>query len=231
MNDIFLIDDENNQIPLHKKEIKTLTEYNVPNYIFMYGEYFQIDYLIELFTDMTFYNTLKCDGKSASHIIMNNTKQKLIQNVSLKTIDSYIENNRDANFLMYGSYPKALKFGFMSMIPKNLHKAEIIKHFYTKQMMLNHLKLEKCFDMLDNEKEIDLVIYGKLSGKIKVSIESYMVKTLFVSQETLSKLKSHIDSDYFNFEIVMIEKLEEGDISERLMNDFKGVIGIARYRI
>jgi RNase P/RNase MRP subunit POP5 len=57
-----------------------------------------------------------------------------------------------------------------------------------------------------------------------------MLKTLFIHESVYKKFRRHY-SDYINFEVIEIKKLEHGDISDRLLNDFNCCVGELYYAI
>jgi hypothetical protein len=93
-------------------------------------------------------------------------------------------------------------------------------------MKTNHTILQERLQDIQNEKKVDLYVFGKLKFEIKDAIESYSIKELFIQKEKYEKLRSWIDHDAFNFKVYFIHKLENGDVGDQFIQNYNGVMGI-----
>jgi hypothetical protein len=228
-NSIYLVHKEVEHIKLTKKKVKILREYGIKNYIFLFDNYFHIEYLKKLFTDFKFYDVIEFDRNSCSHYIINSTKRKVIKSIDCKDVINYVDKlNRKC--LLHGTNTILKNLNINHYIfNKKLHKDDIINIFIKEEMKVNHIKLEKCLNMFTNEKELDKLVYGKIEKDIKEAIEYYKVKQLFVHKNIIDKVKSIASVDCFNFDLIEIDKIEDNDISDILLNQYNGVIGITYY--
>jgi hypothetical protein len=94
----------------------------------------------------------------------------------------------------------------------------------------NHLLLEKRLKELSNPNtNLDLFVFGKLKKEILESIESYSLKELYIEERKLEILKGCLDESYFNFKIIPIISIKEGDIGSKFIEEYKGLMGIKYY--
>lgn len=230
---IILIGKDVDEIKLTKKQVKTINEYNIPQYIFLYGNTYDINYVNDLFTNFDFYNVIEIQQKKITHTLLNKTKIKKISNFTFKTIDLFNKyiNNVDDRCLIHGTSSILKKIKYIKHIVQNkkLQNNEIIDMFNQMKITENHKELGKCFDMLGRKKDMHLVIYGRWDVEIKEAIEQYRVKQLFCSIPILQKLKNIIPSGCFNFIVTKIEQLENNDIGHKLIHSYDGAIAIAYY--
>lgn len=234
LNSIYLVGNKIENIKLSKNEQSVLKEYNVAKYTFMYDSCFHIDYLIDIFTNFTFFDVIVLEKKSAEHYLLNENKRKIIKQFSCSKesdLTNYITENITGKCFVHGQNMilKNLSFCDHIFVYKKLVDSDIFDIFAKEEMKIKHIDLQKCFDMISNEKQVHLVIYGKLGKDIKEAIEQYRIKKLFVHQKVLNKLKDMISEEYFNFDLVEISSLENKDIGQILMDQYDGAIGIAYY--
>ena len=232
-NHILLVNDSVIQIPLHKKYIKILNDYNIKNYTFIYDNHFHIDYLINLFTDFTFYNSILLNNKTLHHSLLNSTKYKIIKQLTCNNSKDLLHYIQQINspLIIHGTsqLSKNINIPNCTVFNKKLHNNDIISIFKTNQMKLSHIKLSNCINMINNKKQLHLIIYGKLDNEIKFAIENYRIKTLFYYTHYYNNLLSIIHNDYLNFELIPIDYISSNDICHTLVNNYNGFIGIAYY--
>ena len=76
--------------------------------------------------------------------------------------------------------------------------------------------------------EDHLFVFGKISD-IQQAIEEYRIKELYTTSDIIKELKNNIDKDCFNFNIVVVDKLESGDMGDQLKTKYGGAFGISYY--
>ena len=94
------------------------------------------------------------------------------------------------------------------------------------EMLNNHTLLQHYMNNLTNPKYIDLFVFGKLKVEIKEAIENYQLKELFIEKRKLEKLKEILPEDCFNFNIYLIEAIEQGDVADQFINSYNGLLGV-----
>lgn len=234
LNSIFLLGKKIECIKLTKKYTNILNEYNISNYQLFHDNYFKIDYLDDLFTNFIFYDVLYLDKKIGKHYILNKNKKKEMKTfVCVKELDltTYINKNIKKRCLINGNniILKNYKLKNNFIINKRLKDDDILDIFVKEEMKEKHEELQKCFDMIKNEKDLHLIVYGKLTKEIKEAVENYRLKKLFIHNKYLQKLKQIVSEDCFNFDLIIIDNIDNNDIGQKLIDEYNGVIGISYY--
>ena len=62
--------------------------------------------------------------------------------------------------------------------------------------------------------------------EIKDAIEAYSLKELYIEERKLDLLKDILEPEYFNFKIILIKSFQAGDIGDKFITDYKGLMGI-----
>lgn len=238
LNAIFLVGSEIQHLPLNKKQQQLLKEYNVKPYQFWNDTYYNISYLVDVFTNHEFVQVISIQKHTLLHRELNLYKHKQIKETNFpkdsfsEKVDNYLQQLNKEVVLMGDiqtlkhklKYTKILYHSLKILSPKQLCQVYEIGKVkkYTP-------KLQELFQKLENPHELHLVIYGSLEGDIKESIEGYRVKRLFLHQKVETKFTQLIEPSYLNFDICKMRTLESGDISDKLLHDYGGVIAEAYY--
>jgi len=244
ISSIFFVGEFLIEIKLTQENVKTAIEYKFPQYFLKTENYFLIDYIIDLFFNFNFIYTFQLNNASLNITKINKNKEKEIKNLKIIKENNIIEeidlireeNNYKENIILYGTSPLLNKLTIINnlknvIIKKDNYSRELLYQIYEdEKMKKNHELLEKKLGDLQNEKtNIDLYVFGKLKIEIKEAIESYLLKELYIDEEKLNKLKIFIDDSFFNFTIIPIRKLENGDIADNFIKDYNGIMGIKYY--
>ena len=239
INNIFLIHENIINHVLTKDEINNARLYNFQKLYVTLDIFFHIDYFIDLFYNFNFIYTIKLNKNELKIIKMNKYKEKELEKYKISSeqkIIDIIEDIRKDNkeiIIIYGISQ------FINKIPitknilvhnENLNREEIYKLYENDIIKKNNILLEKRLDDILNEKtNLDLYIFGKLKFEIKDAIESYLIKELYIEDKKLDKLKSLVDNSLFNFKIIEIKSLENGDIAEQFIKNYNGIMAIKYY--
>ena len=226
---IFLLENQVHSIKLSKKQLSLLREYNVRKYTFTYGDRFDIDYLQDVLTNMKLYNVFYCNNNTIEHKYMNTNKYKTIKSLNSDKFEEYIKTNKINKYVITGlsSIINKLKDSNAIILKGNVDKKIIIEEFKKEEMKIIHKNLQITIDMLQNENVMNKIVYGK--KEIGIAIEGYMIKELFVHKNKYKKFKKKVKKEYINFTLNKVETLEKGDISDILLNDYGGYIGVKYY--
>lgn len=232
INNIFLINDDIHVYKLSKKDINLLREYNKEKNYIICDNTFKLEHIRDFFTNFNYYHVFACNKLSVKYNNITKTKSKTILHKTCKTeneLNTFINDTiSNQKYLIYGKSTLLKKYEY-PIFNKNLTHDEIINEIENKEMEKNHLKLENAFNLLEDERKMHLVVYGKIKIEIKEAIEEYRIKELYCHEKRLHILKRQASKEYFNFPITIIKKLHDGDISEKLLNDYRGAIGISYY--
>lgn len=242
VSSIFLIDDKIIEFKLSDQNIKTAIEYKFSQFFLRTDNHFWTDYIFDLFCNFLFIYTIHLSNNNSLIISqINKNKEKNVKRLKITKENDLFEeidgirkeHNYKDNIILYGNsllFNKIENFNNIKNIiirKENFNREELYEIYENEKMKINHELLKKRLDDLQNEKtNIDLYIFGKLKFEIKDAIESYIIKELYIEEEKLNKLKNFVDSSFFNFNIIPLRKLENGDIVDKFINDYNGIMGI-----
>ncbi len=232
VNRILLVSDSINQIDLTQEQINVLKEYQCEKYVFIYDNYFHIDYLTDLLTNFNFVDAIQVMNKEIVHLLINKTKSKQKKKTKMQTqkdLIDYIKQNVTSNCIIHGNsfLLKDLHIDHHIIVNKLLASDNLLELHNRTLMKVAHDGLIECFDALANEKTMHLIIYGE--DEVRQRITNFEIKKLFCHVDVIETLKKTIDPTCFNFELVEIYSLQNGDIASKLLNDYKGLIGFSYY--
>lgn len=231
LNNLFLLGNDINNFVLTKEDILELTEFKIKNIIFLNGESFNIEYINDLLNNKDYNYILHVDNKTLELIKFTKIKKRILDKVTSSNLDieKYIKDNKLNNLsLIYGisSLIKNIKIDNIDIIHKNITILEILDIIYKKKMLLRHRELKKYLLLLNQEKTIHRVRFGK---EIPYSIRNLELKILFCTNKRKQKIMTNFSKDLINFEIIEIDSLEKNDIGYDLINKYKSAIGITYY--
>ena len=240
INKIYLLGDTIIEYELNKKEIEVAQLYNFINIFYKCNIYFYIDYFIDIFYNLNFNYYIKINKNELFTYQFNKNKEKILYNCKitseLKIIEEY--NNIRLKYkdliIIHGN---SVFINKIKNMEDKLNDIYIQNEFLSKEdcyevyennvMIKNHLLLDNKLKELNNDKcNTDIFLFGKLKMEIKEAIESYLLKELYIEDKKLEKLKTFIDESYFNFKIIPIKTIKEGDIGSIFIKDYNGIMGI-----
>ena len=234
INNIFLVGDDIIVYPLKKKEIATLCEYNIKDYLFYFDTYFKVEYLVNVLTNFDFTNSIVLSSGQLSFAKLNKYKKKYIfkkKCKNIKDLEDFIKETDIVSGVISGQnniIKKYTKNGF-AIYNTNLSDNEIFDKVKDNKMIVSHKELEDLFSTFRDESKFHLLLLGRLDKDIKEAIECYQVKMLYCHTEKLKELKSQCSKECYNFTIIEINKVCDNDISMKLLNDYGGVVGVKYY--
>jgi hypothetical protein len=228
INYIYLVGPEMHDLELTKKQVNMLKEYNIKSLFYEYSDRYNINYIDKLFNDFDFYKVAEIDKKKITFFDMNSTK--------IKKLNSETVNNQQELLDFMGKFDlvhgnSTLLKGLVCDKPnfnKRLSPEEIVEEIEKIIIRVNQKKLDELLNNITNPKYEDKIFFG--GNETKKYTEQSMVKTLFIHESVYKKF-NRIYAEYINFEVVEIRKLEHGDISDRLLNDYNCCVGELYYAI
>jgi hypothetical protein len=171
------------------------------------------DYLEDVFVNQDLKHAVFCEKNKMTH--QEGTLHKCRD---VETIMDW--STMEDSFVVYGKNvsPKLVPIPKMlAILPKNLSWQEVIAEFEKKEKLEIHARLAKTIDKMNHPKECNLLLYKK---DIPTAMEEYSIKELFI----LRKEKELIESA--NCKVWIVDSIDRGDISDKLENDFAGMIGV-----
>jgi hypothetical protein len=219
---------------LSKDNIRILNEWQIPSFVFRYGEFFDIDYLNGLLFDESYYDIINITNKKVIHTHLGKEKKKTIfdKEVSEFDLDNYIKENVNVNSrcLVHGvsSIVKSYKpiNTDILVFQKNLSDEQISNEFQKQKMRKVHEKVNELLGHLHNEKMSHRVLVGK---DIQKAIQYSGIETLYCSTKMLEKILIKVPKDLQTFNIVEVVSLEKGDVGTVLEESYMGLLGITYF--
>lgn len=230
LNTVFLVGSSINEFIITKPQLNLLHGYQVPKIIVRNDNNYDIDYLNDLLNNDDYYNIIQLKNNELKHYQITKTKRKLVKTVeekSLKILDHLPADK--SRLLIHGSSGLLKNFALDTtpVYKTHLTDHEIFEVFNKIQSQKNHQRLDKeVFILLQKDPTDSKILVGDTLVK---HIKDMNVKTLFGTPLKIKKLKELFDSDLLNFELVEINKLETGDIGDRLHTNYRGLIGVSYY--
>ena len=242
INSIFLLHDKIIEYKLTKEDVDNAKYFKFLNVQIYSDTFFYIDYFIDLFLNFNFIYSIKVNKNDYSITKFNKNKEKEIENSKVSNEDKMMElienirknNNYKDLIIIYGKsiLISKLENKIKNVVLSNdfLNRESLYNLYENEVMKKNHLLLKEKLEALKNEKtNLDLYVFGKLKFEIKESIESYLIKELYIEDKKLEKLKTFVDDSFFNFKIIPIKSIEDGDIAYNFIRDYNGIMGIKYY--
>lgn len=231
INAIFFIDDTIKCFNLIKKEISVCQNWEINNIIMKYNDSFEIDYLYDLLYNIKLTNVIQINNKVLHHFHYNTTKIKKIKKIEifdLNHVENYI-NNIDCG-IIYGisSYLKKINNNKWIIKSGKMTKEQILEIMLENEVTVIQQKLEtEVFNNLTNPKYNNLFVFGKKN--VQTAIDDCLLKELYITKKLKQKLEKNISKDKLNFTIYQLAKLKNNDITDVLIKDYGGLVGVYYY--
>jgi len=224
INMIYLVSPEEiNSFNLSKDQINILKEYNKPEYLYDVSDTYNINYLEDLFTDFTFYKVYELDKKSITEYQIKSTKKKKIASKKVSNQTELVELIDKSVDLVHGTSTFLKNFNCEIInFNKRLSEEEVLEQIYKIKITNTHNDLRNLLDNITNPEYEDKIIFG--GKETKKYTELSMLSKLYI-HESIYKKFLNVFKEYINFSVVEVKKLESGDISDTLKNDYDKCIG------
>ena len=241
INSIYLVSNEIFEYKLKQNEINVIKEYKLKNIYYVNDYQFNIPYLKKLFYDFDFIYTINVNKNNCTFIKLNDTKRKELDNYKINNDSDLLEKinilkesfNYKNLIIIYGNSSILNKINDSKeyiVKNENLDRIQVFDLYNQHLYKLNMTLLEKKLNELNNPNtNTDLFVFGRLKIEIKNAIECYMIKELYIEERKIELLKNCIDNEFFNFKIIPIKSISKGDIADKFINDYKGLLGIKYY--
>lgn len=231
VNAVFLLHKDVATVPLHNDWHDILNEFGVDNYIFKYGDRFDLDYLQHLLLDNTYHNVIHVNNNTLSHYHLNRTKKKLVTKEEKKGMDllEYMKPFPKEFFIIHGVSVaiKNLKTTESCIVNNGqLTDKEIFKMIDRQTNMKNSKALAEWLGYMTHPKLGSRLVFG---NDISKKIVERSLKTLYCTKEFHEKVKTKVPADLQIFEIIIVHSHEPNDTGHKLKTDFSGAVGITFY--
>ncbi len=241
INSIYLINNDIFEYKLKSNETSVIKEYKLKEIYYLNDYIFQINYLKKLFYDFEFIYSIQVNKNHLTIIKLNDTKRKELNNFKINNENELLEKISFCKeeykyknlIIIYGISNLILKLKDTKdyiIKNENLDRIQLFNIYNEYLFKLNMIELEKKLNDLNNPNiNTDLFVFGRLKIEIKDAIECYMLKELYIEERKIDILKKCIDKECFNFKIIPIKSINKGDIADKFINDYKGLMGIKYY--
>ncbi len=240
VNSLFFISNEQNifyQYEFNNNELNTLREYNIFNFQYRNTEKFPIDEFIDIFTNFVFINSMQMNRMELRLWQMNQYKSKELVNIKsinenqLMDLITKTRIQKDDKIIIYGQSPlltsqKIQENNKNIIVNKNLTKDEVWSVYKDELMRDNLVILQERMSKINDEKHMNLYVFGRIKIEIKEHIENYLLKELFIEERKLKILENDLPKECFNFKIYPIRSLTPNDIGDQFIRDYNGLMGI-----
>lgn len=231
INSIFLVDNTINEIELNKDWLDVLKYFDVQNFIFKCNNFFEINFLKSLLTDVSYENVICVNNNKLTHTFFNKNKKRVHFKDEIKSlnIEKYINDNCIKDRCLIHGVSVALK-NFKTEIHlvynKLLKDDEILEIFRRETISKKQNQLQSFLDFMDNDKLEHRLIFGKDVHQKLLNME---LKFIFCSPRAYNEIIKQFPKIYLNFDLIEVESLENGDVGDILKNKYDGAIGITYY--
>ena len=239
INSLFLLNNEVFEYKFNDSDLNTIKEYKLKTYYIKTNTIFEIDYILDVFTNFDFNYFCQISKNHLKFKKINSSKNKIIienkflnEKNMIELINNFINDQKINELLVFGlnNYIKCLineKNNKLIIEEGELDHGKINNLFYNRKYEKNNILLEKKLNELSNSNtNLDLFVFGKLKKEILNAIEYYQLKELYIEERKLEKLKQFIEESYLNFKIIPIQSLKDGDIASVFIKDYNGLMGI-----
>jgi len=239
LSSIYLLHDEIIEYKFNIHEKQVFIDYKLKPISIWNEEIFKIDYLIDIFYNFDFYYTCCIQKNHFDLKKINNTKNKYLNRIKFSNEKTLIENinltiaEHKINELYIHSNTNLIK---TLVNEKNKKYTCFEEEFDDERIMIsiknnsyqkNNQLLEKKLNEMNNQNtNLDLFVFGRLKKEILEAIECFSLKELYIEERKLNILQESLDDSFFNFKIIPIVSLKDGDIASKFINDYKGLMGI-----
>lgn len=233
---VFFVSDVITEVDIPTEICEKLKEYNVSNFTYKYGEYFDIDCIQDLLSNFEFHNVIHVNENKISHIEMNTTKHKVIKigDLTRMTIESFIkscntlDNNKKTS--LWSGPALCIIHGISAYLKNLIVPANLVVHQTTlnSEQIMNELRklhnmqtineMNQTLRLMENEATMFKVVFGI---EIQKHISEQSLEKLFCTQKIYDKIKTNIPKDLINFEIKVIND----DYAHTLKTMYQGAVG------
>jgi hypothetical protein len=230
MNYIFLISDDIIKINL-KDDIRILREYNINKIIFFNGEYFKINYLVDILYNNNYRHVFELNNKKLNYKKITKYKMKIVDKIDLNniSINDYIkQQNISDKILMHGisTILKNFKCKKNIIYNKKLNNEEINNIFEELEIKEKQDELKEKLIFLNREETINRI---KFANEIEECINHSQLEYLYCSPKKMKKVLNNFSEDLLNFKIIEIKSINNNDIGMELKKKYNGIIGVTYY--
>lgn len=231
LNCIILAGNELHNFELTKDELNICKKWELKEFFITYDDKFKIGYLKNLLSEEKINLIFELNNENLKIIEMDNLKSRIISKNKIENQANFIElcNSQKPKMIHgSGSFIKKIKKSNDNIHLKKLGNNEIIDIINKLEIesSQNILKME-VLDQITNPSFEDKFLFGK--KEVGNGILDYTIKKLYITPSLWRQLKKNTPSEYLNFKVLEVDKLESGDIGDKFISDYSGIIALKYY--
>ena len=203
-----------------------LKEYSINNFTIQNDEYFNIEWLIDLFENNIFYDIVINNSNIITHWNGNLYKKKIIK----QSVNQDYLKNLNVSWFLFGKQQYQIKNKFLiEHFPNTINWSDIMMEINKYEMKKKIKILEEHLDKIQHD--ASKFIFG---DDIYEYIEQYNIKELFLHNDIKKKfndiiIEKSIESN-INFPIILIDLIDKNQNgSNILLKNYSGILGIKYY--
>ena len=230
VNTICLVGKDIFYYKLKQDEIEILKKYNIRHDLSYYDNYYHIEELIDILSNFDFNDTIEFNGSKICYRQINKYKSFVLMEKKIKNMNEVEEiiDKSDKQFgIIYGnsSFLKKYKNDKWDVCNKMLTRDELLLLFKKNKIGQNNSKLNYIYELI--EKADKKLIFGK--DDLKQEISNYTIKELYCCTKYLNMISKLCSKECYNFPIIEVDKIEDGDNAHTLEKSYDGYIGVKYY--
>lgn len=246
INSIFLLDSENaiHEIMLLPEHLGILREWSVGKWILHRDEFFDIDFIKDLLTNIDGKHTVNIQNNILTHYLLTKTKRRTLYTEETKGLDLALYFGSDGSARAVAKWipgTKTVIHGVSVAIKnfkpgseflvytKQLHDDDINEIFHKEESAALHKEVADWMMQLTNPKVMHRIVFG---ANIRKKIQTAELKTLYATKLVATKMREKCPPDLLRtFEIRILEPVsgEITDSARRLETEYDGALGITYY--
>ncbi len=227
VNGVYLVDNDNKPMGfgLEKSHIQVLSDFKIPFTQYFCDECYQIEHIKKLVSTTELSNAISIDGNTGKLIQIDSVKNK--HHEPTGNLDNLITGTKSE--LIFGT-PSSIANLQKKYPDRNFFSGKLSNEQVWHQIIVNtNLKMQEKLNtevlaQMGNTDKIDLFVFGRKN--VREAILVYSVKKLFVCPDIYAKYKANISTEYWNFEVYVVDKVNPGDHGDTLIRNFEGVIAV-----
>jgi hypothetical protein len=216
-------------IDLTSDQIQTARQYKMLNPYYRTGDEYECAHFRDFFLNKKFECFVRLD-KSKMYIYEWTRTKEQSSTKDVKNLETHFQELRLKHKTVYVQ-------GVSETIPSSTvsvtldapitHRQQFFEWKERREMQEHHALLEQRLEAIKNPKtNLDLYVFGKMRPTIIPAIEAYELKELFIDEAKVDRLRQLASPEALNFRLVPIRVLEKGDVGDRFLAEYNGLMGL-----
>lgn len=231
---IFMVNDDVNYIEFQPEWKKNMLMFDTQNFNYVYGEYFDINYLQDMLLNIDdYHHVINVSQNKFAHHYKTLSKKKYIESGTANHADltKYLnELTTDKFIIIHGSGQMLKNFNTtikgVAICAKQLTDDLIIVEVDKLGNNSSSNRLSDLLQQINHPNMMDRILFGK---EITKAISNQMIKTVFCTPEMKNKILNKIPIELQTFELVEIKSFDDTDVGHKLNILYSGIIGVTYY--